>query len=263
MALSAEGDLSASGTALPTLLLDAGTGARRVSALLEGAPFRGTILLSHLHWDHLQGLPFFASGDHPDSHVTLFIPPQDDGADAESVVARMMSPPLFPIQPRNLRGDWTFDVLPPEAFAADGFVVGAFRVIAREIPHKGGTTVGYRVTDGHATIAYIPDHCPTEFGAGPDGWGDYHPAAVELAREVDVLIHDAHLVPAELAAEASFGHAAADYAVELGRLAGVQKVALFHHRPDRIDDAIDGIVDGFSSSVVPVFGAHDGLELAL
>ena len=263
VALSAGRDLSTSGTGLPTLLLDAGTGARKVSALLEGAPFRGTILLTHLHWDHIQGLPFFAGGDHPDSHVTLFMPPQEDGADAESVVARMMSPPLFPIQPRNLRGDWTFDVLPPDAFVADGFAVGAFRVIAREVPHKGGRTVGYRVTDGATTIAYIPDHCPTEFGAGPDGWGEYHPAVLELAREVDVLIHDAHLVPPELAAEASFGHAAADYAVELGRLAGAQKVALFHHRPDRIDDAFDDIVDRFSTSVVPVLGARDGLELAL
>jgi phosphoribosyl 1,2-cyclic phosphodiesterase len=263
VALSADADQSASGTPVPTLLLDAGTGARAVSVLLERQPFAGTILLTHLHWDHVQGLPFFASADHPDSHVTLFIPPQEDGADAESVLARMMSPPLFPIRPGNLRGDWRFEVLPPNAFTADGFDVGAFRVTAGEVPHKGGRTVGYRVTDGHATIAYIPDHCPTELGAGPDGWGEYHAAILDLARDADVLIHDAHLVPSELAAEASFGHAAADYAVELGRRAGAKKVVLFHHRPDRNDDAVDCIVDRFSMSVVPVLGARDGMELAL
>jgi phosphoribosyl 1,2-cyclic phosphodiesterase len=208
-------------------------------------------------------LPFFASGDHPDSRVTLLLPPQEDGADAESLLARMMSPPLFPIEPRKLRGDWTFDVLPADAFGASGLAVGGFRVTAREIPHKGGRTVGYRVTDGRTSLAYIPDHCPTELGAGPDGWGEYHPAVLELARDVDVLIHDAHLVPDELAAEASFGHAAADYAVELGHRAGSKKVALFHHRPDRTDDAIDAIVDRFSTSAVPVIGARDGLELAL
>jgi phosphoribosyl 1,2-cyclic phosphodiesterase len=119
------------------------------------------------------------------------------------------------------------------------------------------------VSDGHSAIAYIPDHCPTEFGAGPDGWGEYHPAVLDLARDVDLLIHDSHLVPEELPAEASFGHAAADYAVELGRRAGAQRVALFHHKPGRCDTAIDGLVDRFSSSTVTVLGASDMLELSL
>ena len=256
-------DAPSSGDDAPTLLLDSGTGIRRVSALLGHRPFVGVILLTHLHWDHVQGLPFFESGDHPDSRVTLLLPPQEDGADAESVLARMMSPPLFPIRPRNLRGKWTFDVLPPEAFSDDGFTVGSFRVTARDVPHKGGRTVGYRVDDGRSTIAYIPDHCPTVLGDGPDGWGEYHPAALELAREVDVLVHDAHLLPEEVAAEASFGHAAADYAVELGRRAGAREVALFHHRPDRTDDAITRLVDRLSSSALPVIGAADGTELVL
>jgi phosphoribosyl 1,2-cyclic phosphodiesterase len=263
VALSVESDTSTEGAAVPTLLLDAGTGLRRVSNLLHGRPFEGSILLTHLHWDHIQGLPFFQGGDRPDSKVRLLLPPQEDGADAESVLARMMSPPLFPIQPRNLRGSWTFDVLPPDAFAKDGFPVGGFGVIAKDVPHKGGRTVGYRVTDGRSTIAYIPDHCPTELGTGPDGWGAYHPAVLELAHNVDVLIHDAHLFPEELAAEASFGHAAADYAVELGRQAGAKEVALFHHRPDRCDDVLDALVDRFSSSAVSVLGAADGLELSL
>ena len=262
VALSAD-DGSGSASAGPTLLLDAGTGLRRVSALLGGAPFRGSIFLSHLHWDHVQGLPFFASGDNPEAQVTVLLPPQEEGAEAESVLARMMSPPFFPIRPSNLRGDWTFDFLPRDVFTADGLTVDGFNVQAREIPHKGGRTVGYRVADDHSTIAYIPDHCPTELGAGPDAWGEYHPAALELARDVDLLIHDAHLVPAELPTEASFGHAAADYAVELGHRAGARQVALFHHRPDRTDDALDGIVARFSASPVSVLGARDQLELAL
>jgi len=263
VALSLDADATPSGNAGPTLLLDAGTGIRQVTSLLDGRPFAGSILLTHLHWDHMQGLPFFQGGDHPDAQVTLRLPSQEEGADAESVLARMMSPPLFPIRPRNLRGNWTFDVLPPDAFSEGGFPVGGFRVVAKDVPHKGGRTVGYRVTDGRSTIAYIPDHCPTEMGAGPDGWGDYHPAVLDLARDVDVLIHDAHLLPEELPAEASFGHAAADYAVELGRHAGAQTVVLFHHRPDRSDTAVDALVDRFSTSAVTVIGASDMLELAL
>jgi phosphoribosyl 1,2-cyclic phosphodiesterase len=263
VALSADADASAPATGGPTLLLDVGTGVRRVSTLLDGRPFVGTILLTHLHWDHVQGLPFFGSGDHPDSRVTLLLPPQEDGTDAESVLARMMSPPFFPIWPRNLRGDWTFDVLPPDAFTDQGFAVGDFRVVARDVPHKGGRTVGYRVTDGRTAIAYVPDHCPTEFGAGPEGWGEYHPAVLELAQDVDLLIHDSHLLPEEVAAQASFGHAAADYAVELGRRAGAQRVALFHHRPDRTDEAVEALVQRFASSAIAVLGAADGLELSL
>jgi phosphoribosyl 1,2-cyclic phosphodiesterase len=263
VALSVAGGASASGPSPPTLLLDAGTGVRRVSALLDRRPFAGTILLTHLHWDHIQGLPFFESGDHPDSSVSVRLPPQEDGANAESVLARMMSPPLFPIRPGNLRGSWSFDVLPPETFSAGGVAVGAFAVVARDVPHKGGRTVGYRVSDGHSTIAYIPDHCPTEMGAGPEGWGEYHPAVLDLARNVDVLIHDAHLFPEEVAAQASFGHAAADYAVGLGCRAGARRVVLFHHRPDRSDDALDGLVARFADAPVPVCGAADGLELVL
>jgi phosphoribosyl 1,2-cyclic phosphodiesterase len=263
VALSADADSRSSGTAAPTLLLDSGTGIRRVSAILDRRPFEGSILLTHLHWDHVQGLPFFESGDHPDSCVTLLLPPQEDGADAESVLARMMSPPLFPIRPGNLRGRWTFGVLPPGAFSDDGFSVGSFHVRARDVPHKGGRTVGYRVSDGRSTIAYIPDHCPTEFGAGPEGWGEYHPAVLELARDVDLLVHDAHLLPEEVPAEASFGHAAADYAVELGRRAGAHEVALFHHRPDRTDDALAKLVDRLTSPALSVLGAADGMELVL
>jgi phosphoribosyl 1,2-cyclic phosphodiesterase len=263
VALSTDSDVSAAGVPAATLLLDAGTGLRRVSALLDQQPFAGAILLTHLHWDHVQGLPFFTSGDHPDSQVTLRLPPQEDGSDAESVLARMMSPPLFPIRPRNLRGNWMFDELPPDAFTEQGFALGGFRVVAKDVPHKGGRTVGYRVSDGRSTLAYIPDHCPTEMGPGPDGWGEYHPAVMDLARDVDLLIHDAHLVPEELAAQASFGHAAADYAVELGRRAGARRVALFHHRPDRTDEALDELVGRFACSTVPVLGAADNLDLAL
>jgi phosphoribosyl 1,2-cyclic phosphodiesterase len=258
------GDTDAtSGTDGPTLLLDSGTGIRTVSALLDRRAFTGSILLTHLHWDHVQGLPFFESGDHPGSRVNVHLAPQEDGTDVEGLLARMMSPPFFPIRPRELRGHWTFDVLPPEAFSHEGFDVEGFRVLARDVPHKGGRTVGYRVSDANAAIAYIPDHCPTQFGAGPDGWGEYHPAVLELAHGVDALIHDANLLPEEVSEQAKFGHAAADYAVELGRRAGARQVVLFHHRPDRTDDAIDQIIERLSSSSVAVVGAAAGTDLSL
>jgi len=92
----------------PALILDAGTGIRRVTALLAGQPFTGTILLTLLHWDHVQGLPFFRAGDRDDATVRLLLPDQQDGASAESVLGRAMSPPHFPIGPGQLRGRWEF-----------------------------------------------------------------------------------------------------------------------------------------------------------
>jgi phosphoribosyl 1,2-cyclic phosphodiesterase len=244
--------VSRDGDAVPTLILDAGTGLREVTPLLAGRPFAGAILLSHLHWDHVHGLPFFRGGDIPGARVTLLLPEQQDGACAEAVLERGMSPPHFPIRPRDLRGAWTFGTLAPGLH-----VVGGFTVQALEIPHKGGRTFGYRISDGRSVIAYMPDHCPTNLGPGPECLGEYHAAAVELASDADVLVHDASLLPEEVAAQASFGHAAADYAVGLAVAAGARRAVLFHHRPDRTDTELDALGSRLAGAAVPVTVAAD------
>jgi phosphoribosyl 1,2-cyclic phosphodiesterase len=224
------------GDPAPTLILDAGSGLQRASLALNGGPFAGTVLLSHLHWDHIFGLPFFAAADRADSVISVVLPEQESGEDAISVLTRVMSPPYFPVEPTELRGQWTFASIAPGERTIEGFTV-----LAREIPHKGGRTFGYRIGDGHSTLAYMPDHCPTALGDGENGFGAYHPAAIELAQGADVLVHDAQLFPEELAAEADFGHAVADYSVELAKRAGTRSVVLFHHRQDRTDEALDGL----------------------
>jgi phosphoribosyl 1,2-cyclic phosphodiesterase len=250
--------LSHDGDAGPALILDAGTGLREVTPLLGGRPFAGTILLSHLHWDHVHGLPFFRGGDTEGATVDLLLPDQEDGASAEAVLERGMSPPHFPIRPSELRGDWRFGTVAPGSFDAAGF-----RIEAREVPHKGGRTFGYRVSDGQSALAYIPDHCPTLLGPGPDGLGAYHEAAVQLVRDADVLIHDASLVAGELAAQVAFGHAAAEYAVGLAKAAGAREVVLFHHRPDRTDDELDEIGRRLAGGPVPVTVARQQRILSL
>jgi phosphoribosyl 1,2-cyclic phosphodiesterase len=250
--------LSHDGAAAPALILDAGTGLRRASALFDGAPFDGTVLLTHLHWDHTMGLPFFAAGDREDSRVTVIIPEQQSGAEAAEVLGGMMSPPYFPVGPMDLRGRWSCKAISPGERELEGFTV-----LAREIPHKGGRTFGYRVSDGSATIAYLPDHNPTALGEGEDGFGVYHDAALELARGADLLIHDAALMPDELAAEGDFGHAVADYAVELGRRADARAVVLFHHRLDRTDDALDALQSRLGGGSTAVSVAEEGAVLDL
>ncbi len=243
----------------PRLVLDAGTGLQRVSRLLDGHPFRGTILLGHLHWDHTHGLPFFAAGDREGSDVTVLLPAQEGDADAEEVLARVMSPPHFPIRPSELRGSWRFGSLEPGSHLIEGF-----EVVALDIPHKGGRTFGFRVTDrSGAAVAYLSDHSPLSVGPGPDGVGEYHPAARSLACGVDLLIHDAQHTAAELVTKAPFGHSADDYAVGLGEACGVGRVLLFHHDPPRTDDQLDAMVARHREAPVEVAAATEGTVFEL
>jgi phosphoribosyl 1,2-cyclic phosphodiesterase len=242
----------------PSLVLDAGTGIRGLGALLGDQPFDGAVLLGHLHWDHTQGLPFSKAIDHDGARVRLCLPDQEDGARAVDVLRRAMSPPHFPIGPEELRGRWTFEGLVP-----GGYQIAGFDVLALEIPHKGGRTFGYRVSDGRTSIAYLSDHGPIALGPGPDGWGPYHDAALALADGVDVLLHDAQHTADELPSRTHFGHSAIDYAVRLGELAAAKSVVLFHHDPMRTDEQLDAIVASFAGRSVPVSAAAEGAVLHL
>jgi len=220
----------------PSLVLDAGTGLRNLTRVLGGDAFRGTLILGHLHWDHVMGLPFFAAGDRHDAEVHLMLPEQ--GLDPIDVLQRMMAPPLFPITPLDLRGQWTF-----ATYGEGKFDAGPFSVLAREIPHKGGRTMGLRISDGRTSIAYLSDHSPHDIGPGADGLGDLHPAAVELVADVDLLIHDAQYTTAELPARSTWGHAAAQYCVTLAKHCNAKRVVLYHHDPTRTDQQVHSLRD--------------------
>jgi phosphoribosyl 1,2-cyclic phosphodiesterase len=238
-----------------SLLLDGGTGIQQVTSLLDG-PFRGTILLGHLHWDHTHGLPFFAAGGAPGSRVRVLLPEQQ--RDAAELLAELMSPPHFPVTPPQLGRGWSFGSLAEGEHRVEGFTV-----LAREIPHKGGRTFGYRVSDGRHTVAYLSDHSPTSLGPGPDGWGERHEAALALADGADLLVHDAQHRAAEFPDVGYLGHASPEYAVALGREAGVGTVVLFHHGHLRSDDEIDEILAELQGGGVRVVAAAEGLTLDL
>jgi ribonuclease BN (tRNA processing enzyme) len=206
--------------------------------VLAGAPFDGTLLLGHLHWDHTTGLPFFAGGDRDDARVDVLVPEQ--GVDATDLLARAMSPPHFPITPTDLRGRWSFASIDEGTHVLEGF-----SVVAREIPHKGGRTFGYRIGDPRGgSLAYLSDHGPLACGDGAHGLGPLHPAAVELAQGVDLLVHDAQFTPDELARRRSHGHSAADYGAHLAAAARARRVLLFHHDPARTDREVADLAKG-------------------
>jgi len=240
----------------PSLVLDAGSGLVNLDEVLDGDPFRGTILVGHLHWDHTHGMPFFAAGARPGHRVWVLMPEQ--GEEAERLLARVMSPPHFPIEPKALGEGWRFDALDEGDYDFEGFTV-----LAREIPHKGGRTFGFRVSDGTGAIAYLSDHHPLALGAGPVGLGELHPSAVALARDVDLLIHDTQYTAEELPTVAYQGHSCPDYAIALAQYAGARQVCLFHHSPWRTDAEVDEIAGRFAQAAVPVIAAADGLAIVL
>ena len=215
----------------PTLLLDAGTGLSSVSESLDGAPFNGDILLTHLHWDHVQGLPFFRAGDRDDAQVRLMLPAQGaatpcDAGSAAALLARSMSPPHFPIGPEGLRGQWTF-----EAIDTGRFTAGGFQVTAIEVPHKGGRTFGYRIEEDGVSLTYLPDHDPTT---------DDRPG-LALADGVDVLCHGAMFADRDRKLARAYGHATMGDVRRLASAAGVGCLVLIHHAPSRTDEQVQAL----------------------
>lgn len=244
---------------VPALVLDAGSGLDAVTPLLRGRPFDGTLLLTHLHWDHTHGMPFFAGGGAPGSRVTVRIPEQ--GGSAEAVLERCFSPPHFPIVPSQLGPGWSFAALDEGEHEIEGYAV-----LAREVPHKGGRTFGYRVERDGAALAYFPDHSPTSLGPGPDGLGERHAAALELARGVDVLVTDAQHLAAQFPQVGFLGHASVEYDVALALEAGVRTLVLFHHAPSRTDDeldAIEALAAELAGPALQVLAAREGVCLDL
>lgn len=235
----------------PALVLDGGTGLDTLDEMMGPCAFRGTILLSHLHWDHTHGLPFFVAGRRSGHRVRVLLPHQ--GSDAEAVLARAFSPPHFPVRPSELGQGWSFESVEEGPHEIEGF-----SVLALEIPHKGGRTLGYRVDDGRASMAYLPDHAPIRLGAGNRRLGVLHGAALTLANGVDLLVHDAQHTAAELPELAYLGHSAGEYAIELARAAGARQVVLFHHAPRRTDSELDSLLASLSGSAVRVSMATEG-----
>lgn len=229
----------------PTLVLDAGTGLRSLTARLSGPAYRGAIVLSHLHWDHVQGVPFFAAGDRPGSAVDLYLPAQAEQS-ARAVLTRLMSPPLFPIEPGGLKGDWSFHGLTP-----GGHDIGGFRVRAADLQHKGGRTYGFRIEDDRGAVAYLPDHAPAH-GCSDD--------ARALITDVDVLLHDAQFVESERAVADDYGHATVDDAIRLAEECNARMLVLFHHSPVRTDDQLDALAAAVNAPF-PVVVAREGQVL--
>lgn len=237
------------------LLFDLGTGLRYFGDTLPAdEPFRGTVLLSHLHWDHVQGLPFFRPLLRDGAEMTVHAPAQDDGRHPGDVLLTTIRPPLFPVNLHEMGGTVTFHRAKPE------FSVGNYIVRSCEVPHNGATS-GYRVELGHRSVAYICDH------QQPVGDDSVAETVLDLCHGVDLLIHDAQYTPEEFKQKQTWGHCTSSYAVQVAAQAGAKRLALFHHDPYHDDAMVDRMaaeaMELGAELGVEVFAAAEGMTVEL
>lgn len=216
------------------LVLDAGTGIRRLGSSLAGSVSRVDVLLSHLHLDHIQGLGFFEPLYDPRIEVGMWGPASSTRS-LQTRLTRYLSPPLFPVHLRTLPAPLEFHDVP-----CGGFEIGSFRIRSAFVCHPG-PTVGYRIESDGATVVYLPDHEPALGGTGlppdPDWISGY-----ELASGADLLIHDAQFDDRAYSGHVGWGHSSIGHAIEFAARTGAAHLALFHHDPFHSDATIDRLV---------------------
>jgi phosphoribosyl 1,2-cyclic phosphodiesterase len=211
------------------LVFDLGTGLRYFGhGMPHDGSFHGVCLLTHLHWDHTQGLPFFVPTLRDGARFDIYAPEQEDGRSVAEVFSTMIRPPVFPVELEALPGAFTFrDV------SDDAFRIGGYEVLSRLVPHVGNT-VGYRLTWQGRTVVYISDHQQPYDGsmAMSDG-------VRELCDGADLLIHDAQYTAEEFVQKNTWGHCTVEYALWVAAECRVKNLVLFHHDPAHHDDVLD------------------------
>jgi len=240
---------------LDPILFDLGTGLRFYGDVVDpNQLFRGLALVTHLHWDHIQGLPFFVPIHRPGASIEIC--GRSETGTLREAFEEFMRPPYFPVRPGDLAGDISFTDVDNQDLEW-----GRARIKVRDVPHTGATN-GYRVEVDGVVIAYVSDH------QQPADAHDISPAVLELCKDADLVIHDAQYEPAEFAAKSDWGHCTVEYAVRVAAAAGAKRLALFHHDPSHGDEVVDRLRDeaaafAVGTSVVEVMAAAEGLTISL
>jgi phosphoribosyl 1,2-cyclic phosphodiesterase len=220
------------------IVLDGGSGLRPIGS--TDLPERIDILLSHLHMDHVQGLPFFAPMFDPEVEVHVWGPVSLSRTLRERL-SRYLSPPLFPVRIRDLANVVLHDVIPGT------FQLGDIEVQADLICHPG-ITLGYRLSENGSSLTYLPDHEPA-FGEqqypGLPEWT----SGFDLASNADVLIHDAQYDDDEYQMKVGWGHSSFRHLAAFADVTGVKKVVTFHHDPGHDDERLDALHDQLEATV--------------
>ena len=219
-----------------TFVLDAGTGIRKLGLdLLERGVRRLHLCLTHLHLDHLEGLRFFAPLWDERVELDIWGPPSHY-LSLQERIARAFSPPLFPVELRDVPAAVTFHDVPREPW-----MIGRTLLTAQFVLHPG-PTVGYRIETSSASFAYIPDHEPALGGSIADRPAEWISGA-SLAAGVDALVHDAQYFEDEYQDRVGWGHSSVADTVAFSGAVGARRLVLFHHEPYHSDGLLEQLED--------------------
>lgn len=229
------------------VVIDAGTGFRDVQhSLHRERDHRFTVLLTHYHWDHIQGIPVFIPVWTAGNRFT-FYGQRSVAGDARATLAGVLTPPWFPAPILESAADISFGTYDKP------IEIGSVTITTLPLHHPQGVT-GFRIEGPSRTIVIATDH---ETDPNADE------ALATFAAGADVLIHDAQYLPAEYPMRIGWGHSTWEHAVEAADRAGVAELVLTSHDPDHSDDDIDGIVAAAEERFPNVTGGTEGMKLPL
>ena len=236
------------------LVLDAGTGIRRLGTTLDAKASRVDVLLTHLHMDHIQGLGFFAPLYQPQTDVHLWGPASTRWS-LQTRIRRYLSPPLFPVGMHELPCRMHLHEL-----SRSEIDIGEFRIATARVCHPGAT-IGYRITDGDGNVmTYIPDHepalGPNPFPSLPREWT----SGAMLADSSDLLIHDGQYSSHEYRDRIGWGHSALRHVLDFARLVDAKHLVPFHHDPDHSDADLDRLMSEAIEEFTPAFRVTPACE---
>lgn len=257
--------ISAGGT---RLVIDCGTGGHDLAQaiLREGRPSRGHMLISHTHWDHIQGIPFFTPFFVPGHEWDLYAPQGFDESLREAL-AGQMEYTYFPVTLDAFGGKVRYHDLGEGSFTIDDMTIHT-----RYLNHPA-LTLAFRIECGGATLVYACDHEPHSHDLAI-GDHDGHAEVVgedlahaEFMRDADLIIHDAQYLAPEYDAKRGWGHSTVEYALTIARVARARRLALTHHDPLRTDDAVDAMMEALRGRLIEgdpdLFAAAEGMVIDL
>jgi ribonuclease BN (tRNA processing enzyme) len=210
------------------IILDAGSGIQRLNGHIPDHIKRIDILLTHLHLDHIMGLGFFSALYNPNMTVNIWGPTGANHS-LEKRLTRYLSPPLFPIRLKDLPCELHLHEVNHSEFS-----IGSIKINSAYVCHPG-PTLGFRLECNSGILCYIPDHEPalgsTNFPNVPD-WT----SGCTLAKDSDILLHDAQYTTEEYVNRVGWGHSTMKDAIQFAEMSNVKNLLFFHHDPSHTDD---------------------------